>query len=63
MSFGRSGSKLAAASSWPGSAIRRPPRRGLGGRRIDKHAEADREAVPAVDDIDHQRELHLLLLA
>ena len=72
MSFGRSGSKLAAASAaspWPAPAImRRPPwpcgfgRHGLCFSRIDKLAEADRDAVPAVDDVDHQGELDLLFL-
>ena len=33
---------------------------GLDGRRIGEQAETDRDAVPAVDDVDHQRELDLL---
>ena len=45
------------------SAIRRPPlRQTLRAGWFDKQAKADREAVPPVDDIDHQCELDLLLL-
>ena len=65
MSFGRSGSKPAAASSSADArhhAAAAPGGDGLYRSRIGKQAETDRDAVPAIDDIDHQRELDLLLL-
>src|SRR6185312_2349503 len=41
---------------------RRGSANGLCNRRIDKQTEANRNPVPAVDDIDHQGELDLLFL-
>ena len=64
MSFGRSGSKPPLRPRGP--VCRRQAAAALAADldlcRIGKQAEADRDAVPAVDDIDHQGELDLLLL-
>src|SRR5581483_11343637 len=57
----------AAGRSWPLRPRAWGPRScgrrldGLCLGRIDEHAEPDREAVPSVDDVDHERQLDLLL--
>src|SRR5262249_27388419 len=38
-------------------------RRRLGGRKFQPRAETNREPIPAIDDVDHERELHLFLVA
>src|SRR5262249_35627370 len=38
-------------------------RRRFGGRRFQPCAETNREPVPAIDDVDHEREIHLVLVA
>ena len=51
---------MAGARRHAAAARRGTGRDGLCFRRINKLAEADRDAVPAVDDVDHQCELDLL---
>ncbi|MBB4588537.1 hypothetical protein GGE50_004446 [Rhizobium leguminosarum] len=51
-----------AAFSWTVVASGGRSPGGLDGGRVDIEAEADSDAIPAIDDVDHHGELNLLLL-
>src|SRR5262245_49003766 len=60
VSFERSGQLTAASSTLRLSSSGDRHGRRLYGCRIDPTTEANRDAVPSVDDVDHQCELDLL---